>query len=72
MIESCRHISINNAAREAAYRLAGGGRCSNRRADIGPELRGGHSAIEVTMTIYALVSLDEKRNAMLKLGEALN
>ncbi len=31
----------------------------------------GHSAIEVTMTIYAHVSLDEKRKAMLKLGEAL-
>jgi integrase len=31
----------------------------------------GHPAIEVTMTIYAHVSLDEKRKAMLKLGEAL-
>lgn len=31
----------------------------------------GHSAIEVTMTIYAHVSLDEKRKAMMKLGEAL-
>jgi integrase len=31
----------------------------------------GHSAIEVTMTIYAHVSLDEKRKAMLKLREAL-
>ena len=31
----------------------------------------GHSAIEVTMTIYAHVSLEEKRKAMLKLGEAL-
>jgi integrase len=31
----------------------------------------GHSAIEVTMTIYAHVSLDEKRKALSKLGEAL-
>jgi integrase len=30
----------------------------------------GHSAIEVTMTIYAHVSLDEKRKALGKLGEA--
>ena len=32
----------------------------------------GHSAIEVTMTIYAHVSLDEKRKALGKLGEALS
>ena len=32
----------------------------------------GHSAIEVTMTIYAHVSLDEKRKALRKLGKALN
>ena len=31
----------------------------------------GHSDIEVTMTIYAHVSLDEKRAALRKLGEAL-
>jgi hypothetical protein len=31
----------------------------------------GHSAIEVMMTIYAHVSLDEKRKALRKLGEAL-
>ena len=31
----------------------------------------GHSAIEVTMTIYAHVSLDEKRKALRKLGETL-
>jgi integrase len=31
----------------------------------------GHSDIEVTMTIYAHVSLDEKRNALRKLGDAL-
>ena len=31
----------------------------------------GHSAIEVTMTIYAHVSQDEKRKALGKLGEAL-
>jgi integrase len=31
----------------------------------------GHSATEVTMTIYAHVSLDEKRRARGKLGEAL-
>ena len=31
----------------------------------------GHSAIEVTMTIYAHVSLDEKRKALGKRGEAL-
>jgi integrase len=31
----------------------------------------GHSAIEVTMTIYAHVSLDGKRKALRKLGEAL-
>jgi integrase len=31
----------------------------------------GHSDIEVTMTIYAHVSLDEKRKALRKLGEAL-
>jgi len=31
----------------------------------------GHSDIEVTMTIYAHVSLDEKRKALGKLGEAL-
>ena len=31
----------------------------------------GHSAIEVTMTIYAYVSLEEKRKALRKLGEAL-
>jgi hypothetical protein len=30
----------------------------------------GHPAIEVTMTIYARVSLDEKRKALGKLGEA--
>ncbi len=32
----------------------------------------GHSAIEVTMTIYAHASLDEKRKALGKLGEALS
>lgn len=31
----------------------------------------GHSAIEVTMTIYAHASLDEKRKALQKLGDAL-
>lgn len=31
----------------------------------------GHSAIEVTMTIYAHVSLDEKRKALSRLGETL-
>jgi len=31
----------------------------------------GHSDIEVTMTIYAHVCLDEKRKALGKLGEAL-
>jgi len=31
----------------------------------------GHSAIEVTMTIYAHASLDEKRAALTKLGEHL-
>jgi integrase len=31
----------------------------------------GHSAIEVTVTIYAHVSLDEKRKALRKLGGAL-
>ena len=31
----------------------------------------GHSDIEVTMTIYAHVSLDEKRKALGKLGDAL-
>jgi integrase len=31
----------------------------------------GHSDIEVTMTIYAHVSLEEKRKALGKLGEAL-
>jgi integrase len=32
----------------------------------------GHSAIEVTMTIYAHASLEEKRKALAKLGEALS
>ena len=32
----------------------------------------GHSAIEVTMTIYAHASLEEKRKALGKLGEALS
>jgi integrase len=31
----------------------------------------GHSAIEVTMTIYAHASLEEKRKALGKLGEVL-
>jgi integrase len=31
----------------------------------------GHSDLEVTMTIYAHTSLDEKRRALGKLGEAL-
>jgi integrase len=31
----------------------------------------GHSDIEVTMTIYAHVSLDDKRTALGKLGEVL-
>ena len=31
----------------------------------------GHSTIDVTMTIYAHVSLEEKRNALRKLGERL-
>ena len=31
----------------------------------------GHSDIEVTMTIYAHVSLEEKRKALGKLGDAL-
>jgi integrase len=31
----------------------------------------GHSAIEVTMTIYAHVSLAEKRKALGELGETL-
>lgn len=32
----------------------------------------GHSDIEVTMTIYAHVSLDEKRKALAKLGEVFS
>ena len=32
----------------------------------------GHSDIEVTMTIYAHASLDEKRRALGTLGEALS
>ena len=32
----------------------------------------GHADIEVTMTIYAHVSLDEKRKALGKLGEVLS
>jgi integrase len=32
----------------------------------------GHSAIEATMTIYAHASLEEKRKALAKLGEALS
>ncbi|MFD8557528.1 hypothetical protein ACFV1N_09625 [Streptosporangium canum] len=31
----------------------------------------GHNDIEVTMTIYAHVSLDDKRSALGKLGDAL-
>jgi hypothetical protein len=31
----------------------------------------GHSAIDVTMTIYAHASLDEKRTALKRLGERL-
>jgi integrase len=31
----------------------------------------GHSDIEVTMTIYAHIALDEKRTALRKLGDAL-
>jgi len=31
----------------------------------------GHSDIEVTMTIYAHVSLEDKRKALAKLGETL-
>lgn len=31
----------------------------------------GHSDIEVTMTIYAHLSLDDKRSALTKLGSAL-
>jgi integrase len=31
----------------------------------------GHSAIEITTTIYAHVSLEEKREALRKLGEVL-
>jgi integrase len=31
----------------------------------------GHSDIEVTMTIYAHASLNEKRQALAKLGDAL-
>jgi integrase len=31
----------------------------------------GHSAIDVTMTIYAHASLDEKRTALSRLGERL-
>ncbi|WP_436764445.1 hypothetical protein [Streptosporangium sp. V21-05] len=31
----------------------------------------GHGDIEVTMTIYAHVSLDDKRNALKRLGDAL-
>ncbi|WP_346105583.1 hypothetical protein [Nonomuraea maheshkhaliensis] len=31
----------------------------------------GHSDIEVTMTIYAHASLDDKRKALRKLGDAL-
>jgi integrase len=31
----------------------------------------GHSAIEITMTIYAHVSLEEKRKALRKLGDVL-
>ena len=32
----------------------------------------GHSDIEVTMTIYAHTALDEKRQALAKLGNALS
>ncbi|MFI6787394.1 tyrosine-type recombinase/integrase [Nonomuraea sp. NPDC050383] len=31
----------------------------------------GHSDIEVTMTVYAHASLDDKRTALRKLGDAL-
>ena len=31
----------------------------------------GHSDLEVTMTIYAHTALDEKRQALAKLGDAL-
>jgi integrase len=31
----------------------------------------GHSAIEATMTIYAHVSLEDKRQALARLGETL-
>jgi hypothetical protein len=31
----------------------------------------GHSAIDVTMTIYAHASLDEKRTALRRLGDRL-
>jgi integrase len=32
----------------------------------------GHSDLEVTMTIYAHTALDEKRQALAKLGDALS
>ena len=32
----------------------------------------GHSAIEVTMTLYTRASLDEKRKALGKFGEAMS
>ena len=56
--------------------LTPGQRRRRRRLDLGtpPHVVReivGHSAIEVTMTIYAHVSLDEKRKALRKLGEAL-
>jgi integrase len=50
--------------------------CVTLRLDLGtpphvvPEIVG-HSAIEVTMAIYAHVSLEDKRKALGKLGEAL-
>ena len=68
---------VRRAGRSTAEPGADAGpRRRRRRLDLGapPHVVReivGHSDIEVTMTIYAHVSLEEKRKALGKLGEVL-
>ncbi len=66
----------HGASSQSAARAAPCGEAQRSRLDLGvpPHIVRdivGHSDIEVTMTIYAHVSVDEKRKALRKLGEAL-
>jgi integrase len=75
-LRACGPACAGRAAQRQSPTLTPGQRRRRRRLDQGapPHVVQeivGHSAIEITMTIYAHVSLEEKRKALRKLGDVL-